>query len=310
MTTAAEMVGGGAPPPAGNPPAPAPAGNPPPPAGNPPPPPAGGAWAPTTAAPIVDLLKSKGMYEGDFVQNAHKLAESYWNANKALSGAADVLPLPSEWNDDNVNKFYSKIRPATPGDYADPKFAEGVDVHKPLVDFAKKLAHHWGVPASRLQSGIDMWQAFAGEEGKTFAAGQQKANSDAIEAMRTKVGAEVFNGHVANGQRVVKALAASGAISADTIKRVEMHIGGAAVIELLSAIGSKMGEAPVIGMGNGGAPVDPSQMTPEQASQEITKLQGDAEFLKKYNDAKHPEHGAAVERMKLLFEAKVKPAQR
>lgn len=283
-----------------------------PPAGGTPPgggaPPAAFSWAPDLDAPVVDLLKAKGMYD-DPVKGSHALAKSYYEANKALSGG-DVIIAPGDWNNqEQVDKFLTKVRPPTTDAYK-PTFGEGVQVHEGLVEFSKKLAHTWGVPPALFQKGIDAWQEFAKETNAMEATRAAKANDDAITGMKTKLGEAQFTAAVANSQAVYKALAAKGAISRETLSALDANIGSAAVLELLSAIGTNMkSEAPVIGNGGGGGPLtDPTQMTQEQAATEITRLQGDAEFQKKYTDAKHPEHKVAVERIKALFEARVRKA--
>jgi len=295
----------GGPPPAGNPPA---GGTPPSGAGGGAPP-AAFSWGSDLDAPVVDLLKSKGMYD-DPNKGANALARSYYEANKALSGG-DVIITPGNWDDQvQVDKYLAKVRPATTDAYT-PKFGEGVEVHPPLVEFSKKLAHTWGVPPALFQKGIDAWQDFAKEQNAMATTAAAKANDDAINGMKTKMGAQQFDAAVANSQAVYKSLAAKGAISRETLVALDANIGSAALLELMAAIGANMkGEAPVLGNGStGGLPTDPTQMTPEQAATEISRLQGDGEFQKKYTDAKHPEHKVAVERIKMLFEARVrKPA--
>lgn len=283
-----------------------------PPAGGTPPgggtPPAAFSWPTGLAEPVVDLMKAKGWYDNP-TEALPKVLDSYWNANKALSGG-DVIIAPGNWEDQaQVDKYLSKVRPPTTEAYV-PKFGDDVKPHDGLVDFSKKLAHLWGVPPALYQKGIDAWQEFAKETNAMEATAVAKANDDAINGMKTKMGEQQFNAAVANSQAVYKSLAAKGAISRETLAALDANIGSAAVLELLSAIGANMkGEAPVLGNGaNGAATTDPSQMTPEQAASEISRLQGDAEFQKKYTDAKHPEHKVAVERIKMLFEARVRKA--
>ena len=248
------------------------------------------------------------MYD-DPVKGSHALAKSYYEANKALSGG-DVIIAPGDWNNqEQVDKYLAKVRPPTTDAYK-PTFGEGVEVHEGLVEFSKKLAHTWGVPPALFQKGIDAWQEFAKETNAMEATRLAQANDDAVKGMKTKMGEQQFNAAVANSQAVYKSLAARGAISRETLAALDANIGSAAVLELLSAIGANMkSEAPVMGNGGtGGTTTDPTQMTPEQAATEITRLQGDAEFQKKYTDAKHPEHKVAVARVLALMEARVRKA--
>lgn len=272
--------------------------------------PAAGAaftWDPGLEAPVVDLLKAKGMYD-DPTKGANMLAKSYFDTNRVLSGNPDVLPVPTDWTkDDASEKFFSKTRGVAKPEEYEVQFGEGVETNPALIEFGRKLAFMWGVPKALVQKGFDEWQKFGQEQGKIWTTNQQKANDDAVTAMKTKHGDAVFAQNVANAQNVFKALAAKSSISKETLTAVEKNIGSAALMELMFAIGGGMKEAPILGGNDGNnAPTDPSQMTPEQAQAEITRLGADNDFQKSYLDAKHPGHATSVERMKNLYAAKVR----
>lgn len=269
--------------------------------------PAAGAtftWDPSLPSTHVDLLKAKGMYD-DPVKGNTMLVNSYYEANKALSGG-DVAVVPADWtNKEQVDKYLGKVRGvAKPEEYV-PTFGEGVTPNAPFVAFAQKLAFDWGVPKARFQQGIDAYQAFAIEMNKNLETAAAKANDDAITALKTKQGEAVFTANVANAQTVFKALSAKGAISRETLVAVEAAIGSAAVVELLSAVGGSMKqEAGVMGNGSGAPPVDPTQMTPQQAQTEIARLATDADFQKVYlskSPADKAAHDIAVKRMADLY---------
>lgn len=265
-------------------------------------------WSPDLEAPVVDLLKSKGVYDDPAI-GIPKLARSYYEANKALSGG-DVIIAPADWtNNEAVEKYLAKVRPAVETDY-DVKFGDGVKDPEGLGNFAKKLFHGLGVPKALAPKGVEMVQKFITESAAMSATAAGQANEAAIKALETKLGKDVFTAGTANAQAVFKNLAAKGAISKETLAAVEANIGAAPLLELLFAIGSNMvKEGTVIGNGGGAPPTDPTQMTPQQAEAAITALQGDKEFQEKYLNAKHPEHATAVQRMVALMEAKVrKPA--
>lgn len=266
------------------------------------------AWATDLDAPVVDLLKSKGMHD-DPVKGANALARSYYEANKALSGA-DVILRPADWTKvEDVEKYLGKTRGvATPAEYK-ATFAEGVTINPALMAFSQKLAFDWGVPPAVFQKGIDAWTAFAKEQGANHEVAQAKANDDGIKALRGRVGEEAYTAGVANAQSVYKALAAKGQISRETLAALDKSIGSAPLMELLFAIGAGMKAEGAVLQGNAQTPTDPSQMTQEQAKAEIARLQGDAEFQKAYTDgsvAGKAAHNTAVERMRLLFEAQTR----
>jgi len=265
------------------------------------------AWPQDLAAPVVDLLKSKGVYDDPKI-GIPKLANSYFEANKALSGG-DVIIAPGDWaNEEGVEKFRTKTRGVAKFEEYDPKFADGFETNPNFVEFSKKLAWEWGVPKALFQKGITLWQDFARGQIANEAARMQTENNAAIEALKTKQGPEVYSANMAAGQNVVKSLKASGRISQATLEAVEKHIGSAALIELITGVGAGMKESGTIGNGGHPAPTDPSQMTAEQANAEINRLNGDKEFQDRYLSDKHPEHAVAVERMKNLFAAAARKA--
>jgi hypothetical protein len=268
------------------------------------------AWEADLPTTHVDLLKAKGMYD-DPVKGRRALVDSYFNANKALSGASDVLIIPgADAKVEDWDKVYSKVRPATPDDYEDVfKMPDGAPTNDNFKKFAKGFLHKAGVPKALVQPLLAEWGKFAIETNTMAEVGQKKMNDDAVTAMKTRLGADVFTAKTALAQNVFKVMQANGSISKETLAAVEANIGAAPLLELMFAIGQGMKEGAVIGNGgNTATPTDPSQMTPEQADAEIQRLTKDADFQKKYTDKRAEGHDVAVERMKMLFEAKVRRA--
>lgn len=267
--------------------------------------PAGFAWPSDLDTGIVDTLKSKGMWD-DPAKGAVALAKSYTELNRLHSGASDVIAVPkadapqADWD-----KFYGKLRPEAPDKY-DVKFAQGVSELPPrLADFTKKLAHTWGVPQARLNAGIAMIQQHMADENATGLVEARTASEAAVAKIKQDMGEEKFNTSVANAQKVFKALKGQGLISDATMQAVEATIGARPLIELMAALGQRMGgEGSFLQGNNTPPPTDPTQMTAEQAKAEQARLLGDKDgFMKSYLDAKHPEHKNSVERMAALFEA-------
>lgn len=266
------------------------------------------AWDPAMPAEHIDLLKSKGMFD-DPVKGTTMLAQSYYEANKALSGG-DVLVLPKADDPkfgEKLDGVFAKTRGVAKFEEYEATLPPEAQAHAPSVDFAKKLAFLWGVPKAKFQDGINEWQKFSAEQKASMETASKLANDAAVTEFKTKKGEAVYNAEIAAGQNVVKALKAKGSISQATLEAVEKNIGTIALLELLCGVGAGMKEGGTLGLSTTQvAPTDPSQMSKEQATAEINRLQGDTEFLAKYQTATHPEHAAAVERMKLLFEAQAR----
>mgnify|MGYP001057053280 CR=1 FL=1 len=284
--------GGGNPPPAGgNPPAGNPGGgNPPPAGGGGNPPPVTFQWDASLPKETMDLLTAKA-----FDKNPNALATAYYHANKALSGAKDVIALPA---DDAPAEAWAKFNeqrgvPKDPAGYADFKFKDGVQTDAEFVAFGKKFFHALGVPASKAQAAIDMWQEFALGKVAAGADSARQANEAELKQLETSWGKEKWNTAVVAGQAAFKALG----LPAEVVSKVEAGIGGAAVLQLMAALGAKIPkEGAVLTDGGGGGVVDPTQMTLAQLESAKANLLADAEFMKQYNEA-GPKHDEAVKRM-------------
>jgi hypothetical protein len=89
-------------------------------------------------------------------------------------------------------------------------------------------------------------------------------------------------------QNVELAKRAFGFFKPDAITGAQMDqvMGSAAMVELFEKIGSAMGEDKLIGQSGGSF----GQKTPAQARAERMKLEGDAEWLKVFRDARHPQN--------------------
>jgi hypothetical protein len=237
------------------------------------------------------LMTQKGF---DKDPSGNMLATSYYHANKALSGAKDVVPIPAaDAGEDAWNKFYTTMgRPEKPEGY-EFKFEEGLKVDEPFQNFAKGFFHKAGIPASRAQALVDAWQGYVKERVAAEETETTTANTQAVAALKSQLGngADAF---IASGQQAIAKLG----LSAEALAFFDRHRGSAAIVELAGKLGQKMGGEDTFKNGNSsGGFAD----TPEGAAAEIQRLQGDAEFQKKYTDPRHPEHKTAVERMQQLF---------
>lgn len=300
MTDITSVVTAGNPPAGGVPPVAAPGAAPvatggvvvaPAAVGAPPVAPATFSWDPNTPKEHMDLAIAKG-----FDKNPSLLLGSYYNSNKALSGATDVLIIPADGNLDTV---YDKLgRPKTP-DLYEFKFGDGVVTDPNMTQFGKTFFHKLGVPATKAQEAVEMWQTFALDQNAKAVDKARTENDAAVTALKTSLGNDVFTASVANAQAAFQNLG----VPADVLNKVEAAIGGAPMLQLLAAIGSKIpkGEAPTLGGNTGtGTPLDPSQMTGEQAQAAKIALDSDPAFQAMYLKADHPGHKGAVDKMLAL----------
>jgi hypothetical protein len=253
------------------------------------------------------LFKTKGWEPGK-EGVGEVIASSYFHANKAISGAQDVIVIPGENAPvEQVNAFRAKLGvPANVEGYT-PAFKqlEGVEgINPDFVNWAKSTFHRDGVPVKAAESIVKSWQEFAAAAAQKEAEASVRANEAGVQKVKAAFGAE-WDKVSAAGLNVVKSIG----LSAEANDFFTKNKGVAAVAELMAKIGQRIGtEGRFVTNEGGGAPTDPSQMTPAQADEAIKALQANAEFMKAYNTKGHPEHDAAVQKMLKLNEAKARRA--
>jgi len=285
-------AGAGDPPPAGAPPA----GGVPGQMGGGAPPPAADAgspwWHTMGPGPVRDLMATKNYSSTD------ELANAYWNANKALNGAADVLTIPGvEATEEQKTAYRTQLGiPADIKGYDDSIKLDGINnVNEPLLAFAKQAMFDADVPAAKAQQMIDSWEKFVATQNEAFETDAKAKSDAAIAALRTEVGGE-FDTLIDNGKRAVQAL---GLPDAD-LAAIEQAAGTAPVMRLLSQLGSRIREGGLnVPPGGGGGGQEFT--TPEAAQAEINRLNADATFQEAYTKAEHSQHAEAVRKMAALF---------
>lgn len=281
---------------AGNtPPPPPPAGNTPPP---PPPPPTTFTIDLSTATPEQRELFVKKGYD----KNPNGLLGSYYDANKVLSGAKDVVAIPADDakpDSPEVQRYRAALGIPEKSDDYKFEYEAGSPTPDPNTEaFGRKFFHELGIPQSKVPKALAMWNEFAKADVQRAVERRTQANVDQIKALQGGMNEAQWNKVVADGQTAFKALN----LPPETHVALEAAIGSAAVVHLFSALGAKMQEGGfrVPDAGNSGPP-PANTLTPEQAQQQIATLQADAEFQKKYLDKNHVEHPQSVRRMAELY---------
>lgn len=296
-------TGNAPPPPASGVIAQPPAGTPPasqPPAGTPPPPP------PAVTTFTIDLATAtEGQRElwtkKGYDKNPNGILQSYDEANRLLSGATDIVAIPGEGAPPELVQRYNKAMgiPETAEAYKF-EYPDGFTPDADTEKFGRTFFHTIGVPQSKIPKALEMWNGFAAEQHRLANERITQANVDQIKAMRGSMNEAQWNKTVADGQTAFKALT----LPAEVHAALEKNIGAAAVVHLFAALGAKMGEGTLrVPEGGNQGPPAANTLTPEQARQEIAKLEADADFQKKYTDPNHTEHPYTVRRMTELYAA-------
>lgn len=246
-------------------------------------------------APVKELMSLKAY------KSPTELATAYFGLNKLVSGAHGgvdgLVPLPApDAGPEALDAFYAKLgRPESPDKYT-IKQPDGFTPDAGLMDFATKAFHKAGLRPDQAQIVNDMWNEYATTQTGAVTQEATEANAAEVEGVKAKWGADLDK-NLAAANRVVQSLG----LEQDLLNKVEGAIGGAALLEMLSRIGSKSGESGFVAGNAGGGNSVVANMSAEAAAAEVSRLNSDPTFQAKYHDARHPEHGEAVTRMADLF---------
>ena len=215
-----------------------------------------------------------------------KLAKSYVNAVKMIGGNPDnMVAIPEEgekWDD-----FYNKIgRPEKAGDY---QFGD----ENGELDGFREFAHDTGLTQDQADNILKLYGDIQEE--------QEEEHQNGLEELRTNTTMELqkewgknYDGKMDYAKRAFAQFATPELSQLMDESGMGNH---PEMLRVFAKVGELMGEdSLVVGTGLGS-----SQLSPEQAQQEIQALYSDKEFSKSYRDNKDPGHKTAMSKMEKLF---------
>ena len=215
-----------------------------------------------------------------------KLAKSYVNAVKMIGGNPDnMVAIPDEgekWDD-----FYNKIgRPEKANDY---QFGD----ENGELDGFREFAHDTGLTQDQASNILKLYGDIQEE--------QEEAHQNGLEELRTNTTMELqkewgknYDGKMDYAKRAFAQFASPELSQLMDESGMGNH---PEMLRVFAKVGELMGEdSLVVGTGLGS-----SQLSPEQAQQEIQALYSDKEFSKSYRDNKDPGHKTAMNKMERLF---------
>ena len=215
-----------------------------------------------------------------------KLAKSYVNAVKMIGGNPDnMVAIPDEgekWDD-----FYNKIgRPEKANDY---QFGD----ENGELDGFREFAHDTGLTQDQASNILKLYGDIQEE--------QEEAHQNGLEELRTNTTMELqkewgknYDGKMDYAKRAFAQFASPELSQLMDESGMGNH---PEMLRVFAKVGELMGEdSLVVGTGPGS-----SQLSPEQAQQEIQALYSDKEFSKSYRDNKDPGHKTAMSKMERLF---------
>lgn len=223
-------------------------------------------------------------------------ARSLYELNKSNQdlAAKAIIPPGENATPEQVAAYYKKLgRPDNPEGYKDVKWGDGADPK--MVAFAQSLAFDLGI-SPKLAEGVmaKKWNDFVAAQNEEAANAGKAANEQYLATLKTEWKGD-FDTHLAQGQRVMKALEQNGVSEAD-LAAVEAAIGVPQLVKVLATIGKLTGEGGFMGTGSGGAG-DVDSMTPEAAKAKFDANMADEKFQKVYTDRMDPGHKDATETM-------------
>ncbi len=215
-----------------------------------------------------------------------KLAKSYVNAVKMIGGNPDnMVAIPSEgekWDD-----FYNKI--GRPEHFKDYEFGD----QNGELDGFREFAHDTGLTQDQANNILKLYGDIQEEE--------QESHQNGLEELRTNTTMELqkewgknYDGKMDYAKRAFAQFASPELSQLMDESGMGNH---PEMLRVFAKVGELMGEdSLVVGTGLGS-----SQLSPDQAQQEIQALYSDKEFSKSYRDNKDPGHKTAMNKMERLF---------
>jgi uncharacterized protein YeaO (DUF488 family) len=157
-----------------------------------------------------------------------------------------------------------------------------------MLALGRDIFFELGANPEQAQKAFDVFNekvmAMNAEEAQA-AARQNEAELDAL----SKKWGDALDANKAAGLRVLDSLVKSGKVEAGIMGKVEQHIGAAALVELLAAVGNLSGEGALVSNAAGSRnPSDPRNMNAEQARAKIAELANDSKFQESLRDTANP----------------------
>ncbi len=177
--------------------------------------------------------------------------------------------------------------------YERPSVPEGYPVDEDFEKAFLAKAHELRFNAEQLKGMSDFYYDYTG---KAFTAltGKMEEDTEKTDLALRRMWGKAYTQNAALADKVM----ATFGDKDFTQYLEETGLGNStAMIKFLATVGKAISEDKMVGK-----PMT-SFKSPDEARAEISKLRGDAEFMKRYNDKSHPEHKAAVDQLAALHGA-------
>ena len=241
-------------------------------------------------AGLSDELRAEKSLEN--IKDVSSLAKSFIHAQKLVG--ADKIPVPNKHaTEQDWDAVYKRLgRPDTPDGYK-YNLPEDQNVNAEALKTFSDHAHKLGLLPNQAEGMVKFYNQMRAEElaaaDSTATAGRQKA----MDELQTEWG-QAYNQKITAANNVVREVFPKGFMSMNLEDGTKLG-DHPAVIRAFAALADKMGEDKIV-QADG-----PNYLTPKQIDKEIATLQQPGSA---YWDKNHPNHAAAVDEVKTLFEQK------
>lgn len=260
--------------------------------------------APPAPADMPEWLKGmgQGLEDNDKLKrykSPKELAAAYLSASKFIS--SDKINVPGKHTtDDEWTGIFRKLGVPEKVEEYEITLDEKLGFDSDFQSEYKKMAHSLGVLPKQAQKLIE----WAGQYSQTNVQKQSEAYTaklnTGVEELKKEWGA-AYNQKLARGIAAYKAVATPELNALMESTKLGNHAG---MLRMFDAMAEKMNmEGTFRGPDNAAG----TQLTPEQAKAEISKIMGDKTHA--YFDKTHPAHAAAVDEVRRLFEAQMPNAK-
>lgn len=220
------------------------------------------------------------------------LAKSFVHAQRAIG--ADKLVVPGKHaTDEDWKQVFTKLGlPAEVKDYT-VKMKEDASIDKDFIEKFKTASHAAGILPGQAQKLADWFQEVNSTSAEQIQKERQQKIEQEISALKSEWGA-AYDKNIGAAAQVIRE-----AGDKELIEYLDKTGLGndTRLIKLLAKVGEKfLGEDKLLG----GNQEFKGKYTPSQALQEANKIMGN--FDHPYHKKEHPNHNAAVQEVKELFE--------
>lgn len=256
-----------------------------------------------TPAPLFETIIPQEFKDKPYLADIKTLPvtpESYAALFKKLDGAQTLIgkktgaqPPAADAPAEEMEKFYSALRPAKAEDYEFPKPAEGQTVDEDFVKAARGMFHNAGLSKAQVAKLIPQFDKYVAEKSAPILAENARLDAEFKELMGKTFGPE-------NGAVLERSKALLTQLTPDGLKPHLVKLPNEALVVLAGVMESVRAKFMAEDKGSGdGAGAGAGATDAAALKEQMYALQGSEAF----KDYKHRDHAATIAKIRALAEA-------